>query len=206
MSDNKISHAPEVQPEHKVLFSSEFITVKKTSGYFYAERKGIDSVAFVLFANNADDEKRIGVVREFKIPINKFLPSAFGGSIDEEKYFEDLNTLVIDEVLEESGFTVTKEDIDYYGKVLVSTQMNQFCHLFAVRVDKFRQGLKTTNNPREIESTVEWLTLPEVFILEDWKAITIVAKRMISSPTIIQVTKINETPTQVNPVNSVPAE
>lgn len=206
MTENKIQHTPEVQPEHTILFNSEFITVKKNDGYFYAERKGVDSVAFVLFANNADDEKRIGVVREFKNPINRFMPTAFGGSIDEERYFEDLTVLVIDEVVEESGFIVKKEDIDYYGKVLVSTQMNQFCHLFAVRVDKFRQGLKTTNNPREIESTIEWLTLPEVFQLEDWKVMTIVAKRMISSPTIIQATKINETPTQVNPVNSVPAE
>ena len=189
-----LKHSPIEQPLDEVLYTSPhgWITVKKNGEFYYCERKGQDSIAFVLFATNLEDHKRIGVVREYKSPIGIPLITAFGGSIDDEKYHENLYTLVIDEVLEESGFRVSEKDIVYYGKVYVSTQMNQYCHLFAVSVDKFVQGLRTTENPLELQSVIEWLTLPEVFKLEDWKAILITAKRMAEEKGMIRIIPINE--------------
>ena len=195
MSEKLLKHNP-VVTEDEVVYTSpgEWIKVKLNGEFYYTERKGADSIAFVLFANNTDDLKRIGLVKEFKKPVNQAIISAFGGSIDHEKYHDNLFTLVQDEALEESGFKVEFDDIEYYGKVFVSSMMNQFCHLFGITVNKFTQGLKTTTNPEELKSTIEWLTLPEVINLQDWKAILIVTKRMASNNSLVKVksSMINE--------------
>jgi hypothetical protein len=140
----------------------------------------VDSVAFILTAKNINDPKRIGVVYESKNPIGKFMETAFGGSIDTDKHNEDLRGLVKEEVMEEAGFDVILSDIKYYGKVLCSTQMNQFVHLFTVDVDKAKQQMKTTTNPTEKKSSVRWIDGGEVLKLEDWKAIVIVTKAITS--------------------------
>lgn len=183
--NKEIKHQPKLNPEDKIEYVSEYITVKKNEGYYYAERKGVDSVAFVLFSIDPNDEKRIGIVKEFKSPVNEFVLTAFGGSIDDEKYHNDLRELVVEEALEEAGFTISVDQVDYYGKCFVSTQMNQYCHLFGVNVDKKLQGKKTTTNIRELDSVITWITLPELYELEDWKAITIVTKRLVSNSTVI---------------------
>jgi hypothetical protein len=163
-----------------LLFDSPWLKVKTSGGHIYSERKGIDSVAFVLIALNASDERRIGLIHEYKDAIGRFLVSAFGGSIDDEKYHNDLRALVKDEVIEESGFTVENKAIEYHGKVLVSTQSNQFCHLFSVEVDKLKQGERTTTNPAELKDSVTWVTMKDVKDLEDWKAQAIIMRRMMS--------------------------
>lgn len=169
-----------VQPpkEHEIIFDSQFIKVKKSGKFIYAERRGVDSVAFILIATNASDERRIGLIHEFKPPIDSFLTTAFGGSIDQDKYKNNLTALVIDEAIEEAGFVVSAENIKSYGKVFVSTQMNQMCYLFAVEVDKSKQGDRTTTDPLELKSSVSWVTIPEALKLEDWKVATIISKRL----------------------------
>jgi len=163
---------------HEIIFDNQFLKVKKSGKFMYAERKGVDSVAFILTATNASDERRIGLINEFKPPIDSFLTTAFGGSVDKEEYKDNLKKLVVDEVLEEAGFTVSEENVKYYGRIFVSTQMSQFCYLFAVDVDKRKQGDPTTTDPLEMKSSVVWMTLPEALNTEDWKAITIITKRL----------------------------
>jgi hypothetical protein len=186
-NDDSIKHLPEVQAEHEILFDNPWLKVKKAGGFIYSERKGVDSVAFVLIATNAADERRIGLINEYKDPIKRFVTTAFGGSIDNEKYHDDLRTLVKDEVIEESGFDVTLESINYHGKVMVSTQSNQFCHLFSVEVDKLQQGDRTTNNPTELLSAVTWITMKEIQELEDWKAQAIILRRMMAKNGLVYV-------------------
>ncbi len=188
--EDKIPHQPQlVDDDRTVLYTSpgDWLKVIEAGRFYYTERKGVDSIAFVLFASNIEDTKRIGVVKEFKRPIEEARLTAFGGSIDHEKYYDDLCSLVIDEVIEESGFKITKSQIEYYGKYFVSNMMNQHCHLFGINVDKYLQGLKTTNNPAEMESIITWLTLPEAMELEDWKTIVIITKRLMSNQTIMHV-------------------
>ena len=57
--------------------------------------------------------------------------------------------------------------------------MNQHCHLFSVDVDRSKQGTPTTDNPVEQQATVKWFSFAELAALEDWKAITIVTKRLV---------------------------
>lgn len=175
----------ESQNRDEVLFEADggWLKIKKCNNhnYVYAERKGVDSVAFVLFDKNPLNLKRFGIVKEIKPSIDRMMLTAFGGSIDKEYYKEDLRVLVKEEVMEESGFDVELQDIKFYDRVLVSTQMNQFCYLFAVSVDRDKQQEKTTTNPAEILAEVVWLDLGEIAALQDWKAITIIAKRLVSS-------------------------
>lgn len=185
--DNSIKHSPEVCEEHEILFDNPWLKVKKAGGFIYSERKGVDSIAFVLVAMNANDERRIGLIHEYKDPIKRFVTTAFGGSIDNEKYHEDLRTLVKDEVIEESGFDVSFESINYHGKVMVSTQSNQFCHLFSVDVDKLKQGDRTTTNATELLSAVTWISVKDIQNLEDWKAQAIILRRMMSRNGLIYV-------------------
>lgn len=166
---------------HELLFDSQFIKVKSAGKFTYAERKGVDSVAFILIATNASDERRIGLINEFKPPIDSFLTTAFGGSIDQDKYKDNLTQLVIEEVVEEAGFKVSENNVKYYGKVFCSTQMNQFVNLFAVEVDKLKQGERTTTDPLELKSSIVWTTIPEALKLEDWKVATIIAKRLANN-------------------------
>ena len=175
--------------EHELVFESEFLSVRKNEHYMYAERKGIDSVAFILIANNISDERRIGVIHEKKPPIDRYITSAFGGSIDKEHYKEDLRVLVQDEVLEESGFTVDLDSIEPLGRVFCSTQMDQFVYLFAVRVNKTEQGTKTTTDTVELGASVTWFPTTEVFEMEDWKAPLIVSKLLLSQSAGLTINK-----------------
>lgn len=192
IKDQTISCDSYSNPEDKVLFQDAkgFLTVKDHNGYIYSERKGIDSIAFVLFDCDVADHQRIGLINQFQQPINKNLVTAFGGSIDQDRYREDLRILVKEEVLEESGFDVELKDIKCYGRVLVSNQMNQFCYLFSVSVDKNLQGEKTTQNPDELSSEVVWYNLSEILKLEDWKSILIVTKRMVEANSTIVIRPI----------------
>ncbi len=193
IEDNlKIPYKPNLFAEDEVLYSSpgDWMHMKRNNNYYYAERKGIDSVAFVLFDTNLDDTKRIGLLNEYKNPIHKNVLGAFGGSIDHTKYFEDLRILVQDEVLEEAGFKVELDQIKHYGEFVVCTHMNQVSYLFGVTVDKKLQQERTTTNPEELKSEVIWVDMPKVLELSDWKSFLIITKRMIAANAKITVKPI----------------
>ena len=164
--------------KNKLRFKSKWLKVYETpTGFFFAERKGIDSVAFILIDSERD---QIGLVSEGKEPVGNIkMITAFGGSIDDVDKRQDQKYLletVIKEVEEEAGFYVKPKDVIYCGKVLCSTQMNQFVHLFTVHVKRDEQKEKTSKDPREFSSFVSWLKPEQLTILEDWKAITIYFK------------------------------
>lgn len=150
---------------HNPKPSNPFLNIKSTRSqtgydYYYAERLGKDSVAFIL---HNEDTNMYGMVNEFKPPIDQFMITAFGGSLDSDKTLEEI---VRAECIEESGYEA--EDITYHGKVLVSTQMNQFCHLYLVTVEKFKG--KTSTDPLESKASVVWMFKEEALKIPDWKA------------------------------------
>jgi 8-oxo-dGTP pyrophosphatase MutT (NUDIX family) len=149
-----------------------FMTVKSWEGrYYFSERAGVDSVAFILHDEQANT---YGLVKEFKCPVNKFMISAFGGSID--SFTATPVDIVINETREEAGFEVFGEDIQSLGKVLVSTQSNQFCYLFVVKVNRSKQLELKPENDLEALASVVWMNKRDIVNLEDWKAITIIHK------------------------------
>jgi len=162
------------------LTDNRFLNIKQVvdpskgvRGYQFAERAGTDSVAFICYDKN---NQQILLNKEFKPPIDEFILGAFGGSIDKEKSFEQI---VIGEVREEAGFIVDRESVQYLGKVMVSTQMNQFCHLYVVMVDKNDQREREPENEIEKMATTEWIdysAMGYIAELKDWKPLAILYK------------------------------
>jgi hypothetical protein len=149
-----------------------FYSVKQTDNwYVFGERLGVDSVAFILYDKTTG---LYGVINELKPPLGTdvYKTTAFGGSLDKDLLLEEI---VTEEVKEEAGYTVIPNCISYCGKVLVSTQMNQMCHLYHVDVTGLPLGERDLQEG-EHGSTVQWITEGELYALEDWKALTILTK------------------------------
>lgn len=159
------------ESEGKTLDGKPFLTVKKARGYFvYAERGGMDSIAFVLHDRH---NQKFGLINESKPPLDermdsKFkLTTAFGGSIDSDKSPIEICK---QEVLEEAGFDAGLDSIRHIGKTMVSTQMSQLCDGYLVDVTWLEQG-ETEDSRNE----VVWLDRFELMENSDWKSIWIVA-------------------------------
>ena len=161
----------------KQLTNYKYLNIKEVSdpenhvkGFQFAERRGVDSVAFICYDR---DSEQFLLNREYKVPNNKMVLGAFGGSFDKTN---DPLYVVINEVKEEAGFIVDHHNIVYLGKVLVSTQMNQYCWLYIVFVNKDKQVEREPENEIEKMAKIEWhLWDNEIYKLEDWKPITIIA-------------------------------
>ena len=121
---------------------NNFVNVfKTTEGYEYAERKGKDSIAFILYNRT---KQEMGLRLEYKPPIGTWILGAFGGSMDKE-HVSPLQ-IVQAEVAEEAGYVVKPDDVHFIGKYFVSSQMNQFCYLFVVFVDDAQWIVPTTKD------------------------------------------------------------
>lgn len=163
--------------------TQDYLVVKsvETPGcdpYYYAERKGRDSVAFIGYDPFA---RKFLVINEYKPPIQTWLTTAFGGSID--KPHKSLIQIVQAELYEEAGYNCTWDDISLVGSpVFVSTQMNQWCHLFYVKfkLESLEDCHYTTNglSPLEAKSIPMWLSEDDVFncTAHDWKINYIITK------------------------------
>lgn len=146
------------------LGSNKFLKIKSydrgDSKYYYAERLGKDSIAFILFDETT---KKYGLVNEFKPPLDRFIITAFGGSLDLPLSKEEI---VKRECLEESGYEAAR--VVPCGRRFVSTQMNQYCHLYLVII-----GDKKERRPQddwEEQACVVWVDKEAIYTLEDWKA------------------------------------
>lgn len=166
----------------KTLLNEKYVKLKKVfepekgvEGYLFAERMGRDSVAFICY----DREKNKYLInKEYTPPIGKFLERAFGGSIDKKKSKVDI---VIDEVKEEAGYVVTRDSITKVGEVFVSTQMNQFVHLYLVMVSEKCRSEREPENKTEALSTPMWVDEDHIISGSDWKSICIIEKAKFKS-------------------------
>ena len=132
---------------------------KNVGCYQFAERLGVNSVAFICLDKVAE---LFLLNKEYKPPIDEFLLGSFGGSMDKDKTPEEI---VVAEVKEEAGFVVTEEDVIDLGDVMVSTQMNQFCHLYIVLIDRSKQEEREPENAVEAMATTEWVHIHDRIIL-----------------------------------------
>lgn len=112
-----------------IIFGTPYLSVKEVAHngkpYYFAERKGQDSIAFIA---NVGEGKFL-LNHEFKPPLGTWLVTAFGGSIEQEM---SLQEMVHKELMEEAGYKVSGDGVIFCGSYFVSTQMNQMCHLFGV--------------------------------------------------------------------------
>ncbi len=154
------------ESEEKNHQNEPYFTVKRAQSYYiYGERAGKDSVAFILYRDG-----KFGLINESKPPLDERenkrvkMTTAFGGSFDMPGKNPEEITKV--EVFEESGFDVPGHCINYIGKTLVSTQMNQYCHGYMIDCN----GLNDKHKKR-----VVWLSHEELMKNNDWKSIWILA-------------------------------
>ena len=161
----------------KQITDNRFLNIKEVTdhdlrctAYQFAERKGVDSVAFICY----DKEKGLFLInKEATPPTGGFMLRAFGGSIDKSKPYEEI---VRDEVLEEAGYKIPPSKIKLVGRSFVSTQMNQFCYLFIVFISDDKKTARHPENECEALASLEWRLENEIMDGEDWKAITIIEK------------------------------
>ena len=162
----------------KQITNNKFLNIKevkdtslKCNGYQFAERLGIDSIAFICY----DREKESFLLNnEVTPPIGKFLIRAFGGSLDNPEMSK--KEIVQREVEEEVGYTVKEDDIKFLGECFVSTQMNQYCYLYIVFIDQNKYHERKPENEMEALSHPVWKTFDEIMDGDDWKSITILQK------------------------------
>lgn len=161
----------------KQTTSNKFLNIKEIfdpenhcKGYQFAERRGIDSIAFICIDR---DTNLFLVNNEYTPPANEFLLRAFGGSLDKAKSKEEI---VREELKEEAGYEVAEDKIHFVGSAFVSTQMNQRCFLYLIDITKAKNTGRKPENAMEGVAMPTKLTVNEILDGEDWKAITIINK------------------------------
>jgi hypothetical protein len=164
------------------ITNNNFINLKEVNdpqmgckGYQFAERKGVDSVAFICYDKS---KEKFLLNEEATPPLGVFLIRAFGGSLDKNITKEEI---VQAEVLEEAGYEVDLSDIKSLGKAFVSTQMNQYCYLYLVFISDKNKKERKPENATEALSKLKWLSEDSIINNDDWKAITILQKSKIQN-------------------------
>lgn len=169
--------------------SKKYITVKRIgnsqpdpSDYYYVERAGVDSVAFLLLdrLHFLPDQKTsyptmvYQVLTQWHGPTNKFRTGAFTGSLDKDK---PLNEIVADEVNEEAGFFLNGQHdrIIFMRSCILCGNSNETVHLFLVDITGLSQQPRPAENIFEANTQRTWMTQQQIFSeTEDWKAHMIV--------------------------------
>lgn len=154
------------------------------------ESNSNDLVAFVLFATNIDDSRRIGLCYENQTPIKKSIIKAFTFEVPHD-FDGDIRTITKEEVLKQAGFNVSFEEIEYLGKSYIGSKSGEFCHQFGIAVDKTRQILKSTADPKTHSLSHFWAMNEEVKTMEDWMCQLICMKRYTSKYNSIIVRNTN---------------
>lgn len=163
----------------KQLTNYKYLNIKEVtdlkmgnSPFIFAERQGTDSVAFVCY----DKDKNQFLLNSEPTPsVGKYLTRAFGGSLDKNITKEEI---VIEEVLEEAGYSVQKKNVKYIGRYFVSTQMNQYCHLYIVFISDSQKSKRNPQDKLEMLCKPTWLSKEDILNGDDWKSILVIQKSM----------------------------
>lgn len=160
------------------------IKVDKDERFFYTERKGIDSVAIVLFNK---DISSIGLIKEAKPPFNEreqetdmhFKTTALGGSLfdaghtDEEwlamSYNEQLavaTETAIKETREEVGYSVKPDSMKPLGRVVFDSMSNSYTWLFCAIVEEKDKCQRDPQSANEARAELIW-TADEHFMTHE---------------------------------------
>lgn len=168
----------EERRDHKVVVVKEFneyfkvkaIESNNGESYYFAERAGVDSVAFMLFDGNRED--CFGLIEQYRGNHGAFHKGMYTGSLDKPE--KSLEQIVQEEVLEEAGFSIPDEDIP--SRIIkVSTEhagslSNEQVHLYIVNVTNLEQEATQPQSVFEENTNNLWMTHMGVFHCDDWKA------------------------------------
>jgi hypothetical protein len=145
-----------------------------------------DMAAFVLFATNVDETRRIGLAYETQEPINKKIIKAFTFDVPHD-FDGDIRSLVTDEAMLQAGFEISNEQIEYLGKSYMGNKTGCFCHQFGITVDKRTQQRKTSTDPKAMDTSHFWAMNEEIQHIQDWIAQITCIKRYTSKMNSITI-------------------
>lgn len=137
--------------------------------YYYMERLGVDSVAFILYDSTRD--KPYGVLSQYSTSTSEFVNGAYTGSLD--KPHLSLMETLIEEISEESEYEVGEDRINHVGYMTVNSMTSEKVNLYLVDV----KGLeKVGTNPENLwEENTEhiWYDYDSLVKVCEWKAVMI---------------------------------
>lgn len=142
-------------------------------GYFYCERKGKDSVAFLLLDRDNLDKPFI-CLEQYSSSYDQFIKGAYTGSLDKED--KSIEEIVQEEVKEEAGFNVEMDMINALGNMVVSSHSSERVNLYLVDVTGLQWEGKAPENIFEKNMRQIKMNKKEVFKHCEWKANMIVAR------------------------------
>ena len=144
-------------PEKNNLLKEPYLAVYDRDGYYYVQRAGTHSIAFILYR-----EGSFGLLRCRHGVTQHVANRSFTGSLDVA-----WGEVVQQEVKEEAGYTVTNDRIYHVGLYEVGTQTNEHVHLFLVDVTGL-EAKELELDGREAHDIIGTVWDPEK--VEDWKA------------------------------------
>ena len=142
----------------KVLYKNYHLSLYKTKrGFIYAQRRNINSTASLLFKKVKNDYEfllRYQPLPELKINNKKsgwktLFPCCVTGSLEKG---ETPTTNCIKEILEETGYKVSKSNIKASNIAVASTQSNECVYNFVVDITNAKQVSKDLGDGSIFES------------------------------------------------------
>ena len=146
---------------------------KDDEGYFFCERVGIDSVAFLLLDRN-NKRKPFICLEQFSSSHGKFVKGAYTGSLDKDE--KSIEEIVQEEVKEEAGFEVELDAINSLGKMVVCSHSSEQVNLYLVDVTNVQWAGKAPEN--KFEANMRQIKMNEDEIKKhcEWKAQMIIQR------------------------------
>ncbi|MDR1991699.1 MAG: NUDIX domain-containing protein [Mycoplasmataceae bacterium] len=137
----------------KKLFENKWIDLYETKrGFVFAQRRTINSTACLLFKQDGKDYKfllryqplpELKITEKNKLTWNKLYPCCVTGSIEANETPTDN---AIKEILEETNYVTTKNNIKASSISVASTQMNESVFNFVVDITNAKQVYKKTGD------------------------------------------------------------
>jgi 8-oxo-dGTP diphosphatase len=114
--------------EHKTIYTTtpDFLSIKQAPGYYYAERKGVDSVAVFLVTTDKKVLVRYQPLPQFDS--ERLFECPITGTMEPHKHPAQVAQI---EALEEGGYPVEISSAIDLGGYIVGTQTNETCYCYA---------------------------------------------------------------------------
>lgn len=157
--------------EYNPWFKVKKIESNNGESFYFSERAGVDSVAFMLF-DSSNTETPFGIIEQFRGNYGDFHKGLYTGSLDKPEL--TLEQIVVDEVNEESGYKLTYEDIETRVHK-ISTEhagscTNERVHIYVVDVTGVELGELAPESPFELNTNNHWVCAQGILHCDDWKA------------------------------------
>lgn len=139
--------------------------------YYFSRRAGRDSVAFVLY-DAARTERPYQLLAQWHGPLKRFNLGAFTGSLDKPGLSPRAHLL--EEILEEAGYTVTADRATLLGYEPVSSQTDESIYLYLVDVTGLTPHRREPENIFEANTRRYWCSYATALKRGEWKSKLIV--------------------------------